>query len=440
MVRAIFNLFLVVIICITASGIPVNVDAFDFSLPLPSMNTSISYVMDLETDTLENPSTIDLRVQGIPINELTYENDQRLQLEVFQDSQLIASFDEKTLVTSSNEVSSAVEDVLIYTLDISQAKLDLPNGSYVFHIRSMAKEAENLKPVELKVSYLTLSKYVPAAHILPKNMMALSLFFPDNNVQYLVPITRVVGHERAVLRKIIDELRGGPSEGLGLSALPIPQIKQLSVNRDLLTVNWTNDGSQASQGSSIAALTADSLVQSLTSISGISRIKFLVNGKDSDELFHGVGTREIFSGDIGPKVYLAYDNYDERMFLVPHSLVQKDRDALVQEIFNSLKTAQSSEGALLGLHPVIPSNVELLNTVYHNKTLTLNFDKDFLSIYPNRVDLQRMVVDSIFFSFTSLQDIDQVLLTVEGNAISSFGNINLSQPIKGPFYINPENE
>lgn len=440
MVRAIFNLFLVVIICITASGIPVNVDAFDFSLPLPSMNTSISYVMDLETDTLENPSTIDLRVQGIPINELTYENDQRLQLEVFQDNQLIASFDEKTLVTSTNEVSSAVEDVLIYTLDISQAKLDLPNGSYIFHIRSMAKEAENLKPVELKVSYLTLSKYVPAAHILPKNMMALSLFFPDNNVQYLVPITRVVGHERAVLRKIIDELRAGPSEGMGLGTLPIPQIKQLSVNRDLFTINWTNDGSQTSQGSSIAALTADSLVQSLTSVSGISRIKFLVNGKDSDELFHGVGTREIFSGDIGPKVYLAYDNYDERMFLVPHSLVQKDRDALVQEIFNSLKTAQSSEGALLGLHPVIPSNVELLNTVYHNKTLTLNFDKDFLSIYPDRVDLQRMVVDSIFFSFTSLQDIDQVLLTVEGNAISSFGNINLSQPIKGPFYINPENE
>ncbi|WP_273225262.1 GerMN domain-containing protein [Geosporobacter ferrireducens] len=438
MLRSIFNLFLVFIICITASGIPVNVDAFDFSLPLPSTNTSISYVTNLNTDSLENPSTIQLEIHGITPMELTYEGDQRLLLEVFQDNQQIANINGNDLIIETNELSSAVEENLEYTLDISQQKLNLPNGNYVFHIRSLAQELKKAKPFILNVSYVSIAKYIPASNSIAQGTMALHLGFTDSDYQYLIPVTRVVPYDRAVLRTVIDQLRTGPDPALGLTGLPVPEVKKLSVTKDLLTVNWTADAVQAAQGSSVASLASDGIIQSLTAVSGINRIKFLVDGKESDELFHGVGTRTIFTADKAPKIYLAYDNQKDRMLLVPYRMQSKDRDTLVQEVFTGLKTAEVQGTAAINLKAVLPSQIELLDFAVHNKVLALNLSKEFLDAHPSRTDLQRMIIDAILYSFTSIDGIDKVQIKVEGNAVDSFASISLSQAIKRPLFINPE--
>lgn len=439
MLRSVFNLFLVFIICITASGIPVNVDAYNFSIPLPSTNSSISYVTDLNSNRLENPSTVQFEIHGVKPTDLTYEGEQRLSIEIFQDNQQIAVMDGNRLITASNETSSAMEEKLVYTIDLSQQKLNLSNGQYVFHIRSLAEQAKKVKPLILNVSYISIAKYIPAVNDLAKGTMALNLHFAESDqYNYLVPITRIVPYDRAVLRTVIDQLRKGPDQSLGLAALPVPEVKKLSVSKDLLTINWSANAVQAVQGSSIAALSADSLIESLTSISGIHRVKFLVDGKESDELFHGIGTRTIFTASKAPKTYLAYDNQKERMMLVPYPMQSKDRNVLIQEMFSGLKTAEVQGTAVLNLKPPMPDKIELLDFTVQNKVLMLNLNKEFLSAYPNRVDLQRMMIDAMAYSFTSIDGIDRIQIKVDGNAVESFGEINLSQAIKRPLFINPE--
>lgn len=438
MLRSVFNLFLIFIVCITASGIPVNVDAFDFSLSLPSTNTSISYVTNLNTDSLENPSTIQFKVYGIPSAELTFEDDQRLLLEVFQDNQQIATINGNDLITEISELSSAIEENLTYTLDLSRQKLNLSNGNYVFHIQSLAQELKQVKPLILNVSYISTAKYIPAANGVPQGTMALHLGFTDSNYQYLIPVTRIVPYDRAVLRTVIDQLRIGPDADLGLTALPIPEVKKLSVTKDRLTINWTADAVQVAQGSSLGGIVSDSLIQSLTSVSGINRIKFLVDGKESDELFHGVGTRTIFTADKTPKTYLGYGTQKDRILLVPYPMQFKDRDTLIQEVFEALKSTKVQGTAATNLKEVLPSEIELLDFTVQNKILTLNFNKEFLDAHPNRSDLQRMMIDAILYSFTSIDGINKVQIKIEGNTVDSFAEISLSQPIKRPLFINPE--
>ena len=439
MLRSIFNLFLVFIICITASGIPVNVDAFDFSLPLPSTHTSISYVTDLNTESLENPSTIQFEIHGVKPLEITYESDQQLSLEIFQNDQQLSTLNGDSLIIASNATSSAIEDKLVYKIDISQQKLNLPNGQYIFHVRSLAKEIQKANPLILNVSYISIAKYIPANNSLAQGTMALHLGFADSEAyQYLIPVTRVVPYDRAVLRTVINQLRISPDATLGLAALPVPEVKKLSVAKDLLTINWATNAEQGIQGSSVSSLATESIVQSLTAVSGINRVKFLLDGKESDELFHGVGTRTIFTADKAPKVYLAYDSHKDRMLLVPYPMQSKDRDTLIQEVFMSLKTAEVQGTPATNLKATLPNGIDLLDHSVQNKVLTLNLSKVFLDSHSNRIDLQRMMIDAILYSFTSIDGIDSVQIKVEGNAVDSFAGINLSQAIKKPLFINPE--
>ena len=88
----------------------------------------------------------------------------------------------------------------------------------------------------------------------------------------------------------------------------------------------------------------------------------------------------------------------------------------------------------------VPSDIRLLNATKNNQTLVLNFSKEFLYAHPDRVDLQRLMIDSLLFSYTSISDVTQVHFTVENQVVDTFANLQLAQPLSRPRYINPEKE
>jgi len=95
---------------------------------------------------------------------------------------------------------------------------------------------------------------------------------------------------------------------------------------------------------------------------------------------------------------------------------------------NSLKYTDS-------LKPVIPVNTKLKNITISDKQVTLNFSKDILKVSSK---LEKKMVESIVYSLTELDDIDEVTIKVEDKTLDEYPNCKekINYPLKRDFGIN----
>ncbi|KXG74926.1 GerMN domain-containing protein [Thermotalea metallivorans] len=443
MFRSIFNLFLISIICITSTTIPIAKNGMDmnFSFHLPKLPAKDSpaefvYAGDPDTLDLENPSGFRLYVRSAEPQSFTGITDPSLVLEVFQNDQMVKRLTSENFVKAGPQNPDPVDGKLTYALDLSQQNLNLPDGTYVVRIYARAEELKKVEPLTLNITYSTISAYIPATDRTGQGMMGLTLYFPiAEDMQYLVPITRFVKYSRAPLRATIENMRKG-SDVFGFLS-PIPEVKKIQVRKGMAILHLTSDDlNRYNQNPTDADFAVKSLVTTLTAIPGINQVKFLVDGKESDNIFYGKSTREIFTSNPHPKVYLGLDHQRKRLLLVPVPLENQDQP--YESIFRTLKTGEIAGKKLSNLMAPIPQDIDLLNYTLEGNRLTLNVSKEFLNAYPNRPDLQKMILDAIAYSYTSIQGINQIKILVENQPVDAFGNMNLSTYFKRPLFINPE--
>lgn len=98
-------------------------------------------------------------------------------------------------------------------------------------------------------------------------------------------------------------------------------------------------------------------------------------------------------------------------------------------------TINSKSSKLLptNFSPVIPANTKVLNTNLDNKVLSINFSNDFLK--GNNVN---KMIESIVYSLTSIDGIDKVSLSVDGNLLNKLPNSNeyIDNPLDKSYGIN----
>jgi germination protein M len=98
-------------------------------------------------------------------------------------------------------------------------------------------------------------------------------------------------------------------------------------------------------------------------------------------------------------------------------------------------TINSKSSKLLptNFSPVIPANTKVLNTNLDNKVLSINFSNDFLKCN----DVNKMI-ESIVYSLTSIDGIDKVSLSVDGNLLNKLPNSNeyIDNPLDKSYGIN----
>lgn len=443
MFRSILNLFLISIICITATTIPIEKNGMDmnFSFQLPKLTAKdtpaeLAYAGDPDTLDLENPSSFRFHIRSAKPQSFAGITDPSLVLEVFQNDQIVKRLTSENFVKAGPQNPDPVDGKLTYALDLSQQSLSLPDGTYVVRIYGQAQELKKVKPLTLHITYSTISAYVPATDGAGQGMMGLTLYFPvSEDMQHLIPITRFVKYSRAPLRATIENMRKG-SDLFGFLS-PIPEVKKIQVRKGMAILHLTSDDlNRYNQNPTDADFAVKSLVDTLTAVPGINQVKFLVDGKESDNIFHGRSTREIFMADPHPKVYLGLDHQRKRLLLVPVPL--ENEDPLYENIFRALKTGEIAGKKLSNLMPPIPKDIDLLNYTLEGNRLTLNVSKEFLNAYPNRPDLQKMILDAIAYSYTSIQGINQIKILVENQPVDAFGNMNLSGYFTRPLFINPE--
>ncbi len=440
MFKGVINLFLIFIICITAAGIPVDGNTLDFSkyASVYSENTKVSYTTDSKNSNITNPTTINLTIKSdTPLGELTHELKDSFLLNVFDENQQLSTYSPSDFIISQ-ETNNDNETVL--TLDLSQDSLQLQNGTYMFKFHSEHESLSNANPLEIEVLYKPIAPYIAARNTISSGLMDLTLYFPDiNSRKYLIPITRFVDHTTAIVRTTVDNLQVG-SDILGFEN-PIPSIPRLQVSNGILTVYLPANLDQYNESAEYGDFALNSIVNSLTATPGVDSIKFLVNGRESDDFFYGHSTTPLYEPDLKtPKAYLYMDINKSRTVLVPIDTSIPEESNTLTELFNILQSATYNGKNLENLFPTVPKSIQLINATREGNIININLSKDLLYIYPEREDLQKLIIDSILFTYCSIPEVEKVHFFIEGQSIESFAGFNLSQPLSKPKYINPEKE
>ena len=111
---------------------------------------------------------------------------------------------------------------------------------------------------------------------------------------------------------------------------------------------------------------------------------------------------------------------NENNYLVKAKILLDSNDPLenIKTIIINMTISDSSKfpDSLKG---IIPKKTKLLNTTLEDKTVTLNFSKEFLNVSS---DNSQKLIEAIVYSLTELKEIDSIIIQVEGENLTTYPN------------------
>lgn len=117
---------------------------------------------------------------------------------------------------------------------------------------------------------------------------------------------------------------------------------------------------------------------------------------------------------------------------------EKEIEARARELLTILIRGGASENKIPnGFQALIPTDTKLLSVGYENNVLKINFSKELLDV---NQETEEKMVEAIVYTVTSIDQVKQVILYVEGNILSKLpkSGINLPSTLSRTFGINKE--
>lgn len=449
MFRTIKNIFILILIGIIASGMPIYASSINLnsmaSNIIPSKN---AIIVDIEQKAISN-DIIQIKYAFSMNHNRNYSNlfldeENPFTLELTSNGKIIENISLNDLITEHNYKSLEFynEEPINITFNFDRNALDLPLGSYNLTLYPNAKNKElKLDKTKFNIDFTLDGTYVQA---LPdtKEGMPLTLYFPDDEANFLIPVTRFIPYTTIPLTKTLKNLEYGPNNELGLSdASPIPKNATAANSGNIAYVNLPSDLSPYDKGSASSTIAVNSIVNSLTSMDSISQVRFQFNGETKKEAFHGMTMNKPYYKQTEPVIYTAHLSTTDRLLLTPVSISKfdteynRDNIADIFELmkFNSIPKVYNSK-----IHPIIPTEVELLDYKINNDILTLTLNEEFENVYDYNKELKQMMIDGIIFTFISLEDINSVNIQLRTSSEGSNTHKITTYDLKDPIYINPE--
>ena len=104
----------------------------------------------------------------------------------------------------------------------------------------------------------------------------------------------------------------------------------------------------------------------------------------------------------------------------------KDTNAKVVEIIEGL-TIDGNKSNIIpnGFRSIIPIGTRVLNLNIDNKLLTINFSKELLDV---KKEYEEKMIEAITYSLTSLEEIDKLVIQVEGKRLEKLPKNNIMLP------------
>lgn len=385
---------------------------------------------------------IDVWVDAAPVQaELlnTYTNAFNIQL-FSEDDEVMKLSDEEQAWTLQGVDEQSGLSRYTSTLSLEQAALNLPDGHYRLMIspadaKNLFQEA--LEVPDIPLHFTSVTEYVQAQHDHPGGVTPLTLYFPDESSNYLIPVTRFVPQTNTTLRETVTQLEKGPSPDLALfNRSPIPPVPRIQLSGGTASLYLSSQLGFYNEYSNVARMAAKSLVESLGGIPEVNRIQFYFDNRIAAEGFRDVATDAPMEPAEPPFTYAVYRAPNGRGFLIPQST--ENPLISVPEIFRSLTYEPSANLYGYEVQPAVPREVKLLDYTLEDSILQINLSSEFNQVFLENPARGYLMLDALLFSLTSLEQVDSVLLLIDGQEPDLLLDRPLSEPLSAPLFINPE--
>jgi spore germination protein GerM len=259
-----------------------------------------------------------------------------------------------------------------------------------------------------------------------------------------VPISTRVAYPENRSRTLFKTLYAGPIEALGLLSGPtIPYASRIYISNGVASI-YIYSPEQTGYEDHFERVT-ESITNSMTSLSFITSVKFYIDNKN-DTPFGNVDLQADYAPTKTNVAYLNYSLDSEYSMMLPLPLdsFEATGDTVYNRILAALKGALSyTDGEHIeGISPSLPAQLTLLNTSLSDTSLlTLNFSSECLGCLDS-LDAEiasaaaQRAVDSIVYSYCSLEDVSAVQILIDGQSVSDFYGVDLSEPLQPALYIN----
>lgn len=431
--RILPNLLFVLIIFILATAFPLSTDILTLNLsqqiidqPVDEVTpvTQLTLKLTPTEDTILNESitfSIENTHSEFPEDYLAHYT---LQITKPGETDAVITYEVSDLTVDTTEPSPNQRDI---TIKKSHLLEGLPEGYY--HIQLM--DATVVQEMNWFASNMTYEKQLLATSNTPvNNQMAFTLFYPTEDYQLTVPITRFVPLPENRWRALYTQLTNGPAESLGLTKLKpaIPYTPNIRIASQKANI-YLYEANLLGFDQSLSTI-FESISKSFMTLGPLDGVNFYVNDKNQGTI-DGVDLSTTYTYNRLNEVYLGYSNLSDYMLLFPVALIEESFDARISEIVTRLKNPNHIDTHVF---PTLPGDVELLAYQLEGDILTITLSEAFSNslLMPDAyVDL---MIKSMLYSFTSLPEVQ----AVQFKGAFSHPSYDFSAPLSPDLYFNLE--
>jgi hypothetical protein len=443
MFKTIFNILFILAICFTLSMIPLNTAIFDS----PAINgdgpteiaTASEYEVSIDPGEASsyNSAQVEFTIKGIFNKDFS---DDFVRFDFIMDGETVktlqaSDFDLDRDASYADEISS-----LHYSVNVDNESAGLSPGAYSLRIYVADESAIAMEEAFTDVLYMPNGTFASASSIENQSgLMNFRLHYPDDQYMYLVPVTRTVPRQESVVRYLVNTLSDGPKSSMGLTnGSPIPFIPYIWISGNTSTLSLpSGDLGIYDDGSSVSLFAAKAITRTLRDNLGIEEVKVQINQQPAETVLHGMDISAPWTTKEGPMAYICLETETGNLLLAPAKLEANSYDDAIEQMFAAFKTGRANEAKSPNTVAFLPSSVDLLDYTISDGVITVDLSTDITNLYGERTDLANMAVEALLNSFTTLMNVDKVVLTAKGIPIQ-FESYDFSVPLEKPAFINPE--
>lgn len=457
--RLIINTFLIIIIVLSLSIIPINYHVFELELPSFNKDKIIEENTDLENriDFLEiknNEEENLLNNQTFKITINTTNKDEVMDIvnsfkvEISNANEIVKTislkdidntFEEKTVDINNFLSDYSNQDIYVYNYTFNLNNNDLASNHYIVTLKSTDKRIKDEFSYEF--NHFNNNKYIGSSNKPIENKLYTKLYYTDENFMRLVPVNKMIDTTDRFIRATMNELLIPPNEKYGLSTtISSPRISNIAISKGTAKLDFnSNEITNFNNGSTNAYFAINSIVNTISKFSVVDRVKFFVDGNDTSDYFHGTDLSESFVIKNSTKAYVGLETSKKTMMLYPIEITETNLNNKILSIISILKTLNFNNESTNSLIPTLPINVKLLNYRFDDKNIELDLSKEFLTAYGGNKEYNSIMYESLLYSFTSIEGINSVSIIIEGEKTNLFNGIDISIPQKPNMFINTLN-
>lgn len=454
MTRLLINIFFIVIVCFTLSVMPINteiLEMFDFnhifSSEDPEEEEEIvpvdeafvpEYSAEVTINEKYNPTTMSIKLMtNIP--EI-YENNfdfKDLNMTLYQNEEVYVHVPYDKLV--SNETISYNNDTLeiIYDLNIDFYNLGLNrDGFFDAEFYFSSDDKSDLIKEKYSIAYRPTIDYVDNGNAENNGNFIYKSFFLNEDETNLVPLYFSVKYPESITVEARNRLYDIAPLGSGLSDNPVLPLKT-SVSKlgpgHYGVFMYSSEINKLIDTPERANLTVSAIVQTLTRLPHIDKLSLFVDEAQVEGSFFDVDLTKIYEQPIQSYAYLTEVTSTTKRYLVPVPVSEANIYDEVWSIFSLLQSGQTDEKAWT---QILPPDIVVNNFIIEGTTITVDFNDAILSAYENDEEYKKLMVNSILYSLTSIENINKVSITVDGEPVTTLAGYDFTEPLLAPPYIN----